>query len=89
MRGKWNHSTKPSQYEVFNEKNELIFSGSFTDAMNYMEQNKNEYILIDWNRPHGHERIPTNKTIILTKDEAHDLNKLLTLNGENKRYVKL
>ena len=35
------------------------------------------------------ERIPTNKTIILTKDEAHDLNKLLTLNGENKRYVKL
>ena len=54
-----------------------------------MEQNKNEYILVDWNRPHGHERIPTNKTIILTKDEAHDLNNLLALNGENKRYVKL
>ena len=89
MRGKWNHSTKPSQYEVFGENNELVFSGSFNEAMNYMEENKNEYIIVDWNRPHGHERIPTNKKIILTKDEAHDLNELLTLNGENKRYVKL
>jgi hypothetical protein len=25
---------------------------------------------------------------MLTKDEAYDLNKMLTLNGENKRYIK-
>ena len=37
MRGKWNHSTKPSQYEVYDEKNKLIFSGTFHEAMNYME----------------------------------------------------
>jgi hypothetical protein len=37
MRGKWNHSTKPSQYEVYDEKNKLIFSGTFNEAMNYME----------------------------------------------------
>ena len=56
---------------------------------NKMIQEKQEYIIIDWNRPHGHERVPTNKKILLTKNEAYDLNKLLTLNGENKRYVKL
>ena len=56
---------------------------------NKMIQEKQEYIIVDWNRPHGHERVPTNKKILLTKNEAYDLNKLLTLNGENKRYVKL
>ena len=53
-----------------------------------MKQIKKEYIIVNWDRPHGHERIPTNKKILLTKGEAYDLNKLLTLNGENKRYVK-
>mgnify|MGYP006998138550 CR=1 FL=1 len=54
-----------------------------------MTREKQEYIIINWDRPHGHERIPTNKKILLTEDEAYDLNKLLTLNGENKRYIKL
>ena len=54
-----------------------------------MTKEKQEYIIINWDRPHGHERVPTNKKILLTKDEAYDLNKLLTLNGENKRYIKL
>ena len=54
-----------------------------------MTEEKQEYIIVDWNRPHGHERVPTNKKILLTEGEAYDLNKLLTLNGENKRYVKL
>ena len=40
MRGKWNHSTKPSQYEVYDEKNKLIFSGSFDQAMKYMEDSE-------------------------------------------------
>jgi len=53
-----------------------------------MKEEKQEYIIIDWGRPHGHERVPTDKKILLTKDEAYDLNKLLTLNGEHKRYVK-
>ena len=53
-----------------------------------MTEEKSEYIIVNWDRPHGHERIPTNKKILLTKDEAYDLNKLLTLNGENKRYIK-
>ena len=55
---------------------------------NKMTEEKKEYIIVDWNRPHGHERVPTNKKILLTEGEAYDLNKLLTLNGENKRYVK-
>lgn len=40
MRGKWNHSTKPSQYEVYDEENKLIFSGSFDQAMKYMEDSE-------------------------------------------------
>ena len=52
-------------------------------------EEKQEYMIVDWNRPHGHEKIPTKQKIMLTKDEAYDLNKMLTLNGENKRYVKL
>lgn len=43
MRGKWNHSTKPSQYEVYDEKNKLIFSGSFDKAMKYMEQEESDF----------------------------------------------
>lgn len=54
-----------------------------------ISEKKLEYIIVNWDRPHGHERVPTNKKILLTKDEAYDLNKLLTLNGENKRYIKL
>jgi hypothetical protein len=54
-----------------------------------MTEEKKEYIIVDWSRPHSHERVSTNKKIMLTKDEAYDLNKLLTLNGENKRYIKL
>ena len=42
-----------------------------------MKEEKQEYIIIDWGRPHGHERVPTDKKILLTKDEAYDLNKLL------------
>ena len=48
-----------------------------------------EYMIVDWNRPHGHEKVPTKEKIILTESEAYDLNKMLTLNGENKRYIKL
>ena len=51
-------------------------------------EQKQEYMIVDWNRPHGHEKVPTKGKIMLTKDEAYDLNNLLTLNGENKRYVK-
>jgi len=48
---------------------------------------KQKYNLIDWDKPQGHE-IANNKPILMSEDEARDLNKLLTLNGENKRYVK-
>jgi len=45
------------------------------------------YIAVDWDRPHGHERLPE-KPISMTKDEAFQLNKQLLLNGEKKRYVR-
>ena len=53
------------------------------------KEEKQEYMIVNWNRPHGHEKVPTKDKIMLTKDEAYDLNNMLTLNGENKRYVKL
>jgi len=46
-----------------------------------------KYILIDWSRPHAHERLSP-KPILLTKDEAHKLNQSFALNGTTKRYVK-
>lgn len=88
MKEKWNHSERPFKYEVYSDDGELMFSGAFNDAMKFMEDNKNEYIIVDWDRPHGHERLPS-KPILLEKKEAEDLNKMLTLNGENKRYIKL
>ena len=42
MQGKWNHSKKPSEYEVFDSDGELLYSGAFVDAMKYMEENKME-----------------------------------------------
>ena len=42
MQGKWNHSKKPSEYEVFDSDGELLYSGAFVDAMKYMEENKVE-----------------------------------------------
>ena len=46
------------------------------------------YIAVDWDRPHGHERLPE-KPIKMTKEEACKLNKQLLLNNEKKRYVRL
>lgn len=37
MRGKWNHSKRPSEYEVYDNKGNLVFSGTFKDAMKFME----------------------------------------------------
>lgn len=42
MQGKWNHSKKPSEYEVFDSDGELLYSGAFVDAMKYMEEKKME-----------------------------------------------
>lgn len=35
---KWNHATKPSQYEV-KKNNEVLFSGTFSDAMEWVSFN--------------------------------------------------
>ena len=35
---KWNHSKKPSVFEV-RSKNEVVFSGTFTDAMEWVGKN--------------------------------------------------
>ena len=37
----WNHKPKPSVYEIKKEK-ELLFSGSFTEAMKWVQQNVKE-----------------------------------------------
>jgi hypothetical protein len=42
MQGNWNHSKKPSEYEVFDSDGELLYSGAFVDAMKYMEEKKME-----------------------------------------------
>lgn len=39
---KWNHSNKPSVFEVRN-KDEVVFSGSYTDAMEWVGTNVTEY----------------------------------------------
>jgi hypothetical protein len=55
-----------------------------------MEIDKSEekkYILVDFNRPHGHERLSP-KPINMTINEAHKLNRALLINRQNKRYVK-
>ena len=38
MTGRWNHAKRPSEYEVYDEKKQLIFSGSFNEAMKYINQ---------------------------------------------------
>jgi hypothetical protein len=55
--------------------------------MEVKEINKHLYVLIDYNRPHGHERL-WNKPVILTEQEAHSLNQGFALNGQSKRYVR-
>lgn len=75
--------------EGANQKDNKPCVCGFWGEKDSREESKCEYIIIDWSRPHGHERVPTKEKIILTKDEAYDLNKMLTLNGENKRYIKL
>jgi len=37
--GKWNHSKKPSEYEVYKE-GQLVFTGPFKEAEEYMNRNK-------------------------------------------------
>ena len=38
--GKWNHSKKPSEYEVYKD-GVLVFSGPFKEADEYMNRKKN------------------------------------------------
>jgi hypothetical protein len=38
---KWDHSKKPSVFEVRN-KDEVVFSGSYTDAMEWVKKNVTE-----------------------------------------------
>lgn len=38
---KWNHKPKPSVYEIKKEK-KLLFSGTFSDAMDWIQQNVKE-----------------------------------------------
>lgn len=49
---KWNHKPKPSVYEIKKEK-ELLFSGSFTEAMKWVQQNVKE----------GDQKIVTKKSL--------------------------
>ena len=37
----WNHKPKPSVFEI-KKQEELLFSGSFTEAMNWVQQNVTE-----------------------------------------------
>ncbi len=48
---------------------------------------ESKYVLVDWNRPHGHERLSP-KPITMTKNEAHKLNRALSINRQSKRYIK-
>lgn len=38
---KWNHTEKPSVFEIKN-KDEVVFSGSYSDAMNWVRKNISE-----------------------------------------------
>ena len=58
-----------------------------TFIMEIGESDKYKYILVDFDRPHGHE-ILSPKPIIMTSNEAHKLNRALLINCENKRYIK-
>lgn len=51
------------------------------------ESKENKYILVDFDRSHGHERLSP-KPITMTINEAYKLNRALTMNRQNKRYVK-
>jgi len=44
------------------------------------------YIIIDWNRPPHYQNL---KIFRLTKWEALNFNKKLSMNGETKKYVRL
>ena len=48
---------------------------------------ESKYILVDWDRPHGHERLSP-KPITMTKNEAHKLNRALLINKQSRRYIK-
>jgi len=39
---KWNHSNKPSVYEI-KSKDDIVFTGTFSDAMNWMRKNVTDY----------------------------------------------
>ena len=78
-----------------NQKRALVLFGGdrFQRAFNdtfIMEIDKSiesKYVLVDWNRPHGHERLSP-KPITMTNNEAHKLNRALLINRQSKRYIK-
>lgn len=41
MKGKWDHSTKPSTYKLLDNDGEIIYNGSFKDCM----EHKNKIIM--------------------------------------------
>ena len=54
-----------------------------------MSDKKFQYIMVDFeSKPFYYTKIPS-PPILMTKTEAYDLNKMLTLNGESKRYVEV
>ena len=44
MNGKWNHSTKPSTYNLLDNDGNIVYSGSFKDCM---EQHKKINSIVD------------------------------------------
>lgn len=44
MNGKWNHSTKPSTYNLLDNDGNIVYSGSFKDCM---EQHKKINTIVD------------------------------------------
>ena len=54
-----------------------------------MSEKKFQYIIVDFeSKPFYYTKMPS-PSILMTKTEAYDLNKMLTLNGESKRYVEV
>ena len=61
------------------------YYNNFTMEIDKSKESK--YILVDFDRHHGHERT-SHKIISLTANEAHKLNQSLAMNKQNKRYVR-
>lgn len=59
----------------------------YIDTMEIDNSPIKKYILVDWTRPPAHERLSP-KPIKMREKEAHALNKAMTVNGQNKRYVR-